>query len=266
MFDDRAWRLLVGGLACAGVAFLLLPVLVTVVASFEASSFIAFPPTSLSWKWYREIGAINRIGEAAWISLQVALASAAIATALACAAAIALVRGGLPGAGPIAQFLASPLSLPMVAIGMALIQAFIHAGIAFTWSSLVIGHVVLVIAYPLRTLVAALATANRSIEEAAASLGAPPLDVFRTITLVQIAPGLVSGFLFAFLISFDNYPISLFLVRGGLTTMPIELFNYMNQNLDPTPAALSTVYILVVSLLIAAAERRFGIISLGLSR
>ena len=266
MFEGRDWRWAIGGLAWMAVAFLAMPVLVTVVASFEGSNFIAFPPTSLSLRWYGAIGSINQIGTATLVSLQVALASATAATLLAGLAALALVRGRIPGGAAVAQVLASPLSLPMVAIGMALVQAFIQAGIAFTWASLVIGHVVLVIAYPLRTVIAALASANRSIEDAAASLGAAPAVVFRTVTLSQIGPGLVSGFLFAFLISFDNYPISLFLVRGGLTTMPIELFNTMNQNLDPTPAAFSTVYILVVTLVIAAAERRFGILSLGLAR
>jgi putative spermidine/putrescine transport system permease protein len=76
-------------------------------------------------------------------------------------------------------------------------------------------------------------------------------------------PGLVSGFLFAFLVSFDNYPISIFLVRAGLTTMPIEVFNYIGQNLDPTPAAFSTLYILVVAAVVLAVERRFKIISLS---
>ena len=261
MFSDRTWRLAIGALALAGIAFLVFPVVVTMAASFEGSSFIAFPPRDLSLRWYAAIADINRIGEATWISLQIALASAAVGTLLAGGAAYTLVRARPPGAAALAALLASPISLPIVAIGMALVQALIGAGIAFTWAGLLIGHVVLVIAYPLRTLVAAFATANRSIEEAAASLGAGPLVVFRTVTLAQIAPGLVSGFLFAFLVSFDNYPISLFLVRGNLTTMPIEVFNYMNQNLDPTPAAFSTVYIVVVSILIGLAERRFRIVS-----
>jgi ABC-type spermidine/putrescine transport system permease subunit II len=81
-----------------------------------------------------------------------------------------------------------------------------------------------------------------------------------------MAPGLVSGFLFAFLISFDNYPISAFLVRGDLTTLPIELFNYISQNLDPTPAAFSSAYVAVTALLILLAERRWRIISLSIPR
>lgn len=266
MFDDRAYRLVIGALAALSLAFLAFPVLVTVVSSFEASSFIAFPPTGLSLKWYGEIGSINRIVEATFISLQVALASAALATVLAGLAALALVRGRVPLGGVVATVLASPVSLPMIAIGMALVQYFIAIGVAFTWWSLVVGHMVLVIAYPLRTIVSALMLAERSQEEAAASLGAAPVTVFGTVTLSQIAPGVVSGFLFAFLISFDNYPISLFLVRGSLTTMPIELFNYINQSFDPTPAAFSTVYIVVLTILIAIAEKRYRIVSLALPR
>ncbi|MDH3236277.1 MAG: ABC transporter permease subunit, partial [Alphaproteobacteria bacterium] len=131
------------------------------------------------------------------------------------------------------------------------------------WTTLLIGHTVLVSAYPVRTMVASLTLSNISLEEAAASLGGGPWTVFRTITLPQLTPGLISGFLFAFLISFDNYPISIFLVRSGLTTMPIEVFNYISQNLNPTPAAFSTIYIVVVSAIIIFVERRFGVISLS---
>jgi len=266
MFADRSYRIVVGALAALGLAFLAFPVIVTVVASFEGSSFIAFPPTSWSLKWYGEIGSINRIVEATWISFQVAFASAALATLLAGLAALAIVRGRLPLGGALATVLASPISLPMIAIGMALVQFFIAIGVAFTWWSLVVGHMVLVVAYPLRTIISSLLLAERSQEEAAASLGASPLTVFRTVTLSQIAPGVVSGFMFAFLISFDNYPISLFLVRGSLTTMPIEVFNYINQSFDPTPAAFSTVYMVVLTILIAIAEKRYRIISLALPR
>jgi putative spermidine/putrescine transport system permease protein len=123
-----------------------------------------------------------------------------------------------------------------------------------------------VLAYPVRTVAASLTLSNPSLEEAAGSLGATPLQVFLTVTLPQMAPGLVSGFLFAFLISFDNYPISIFLVRGDLTTLPIEIFNYISQNLDPTPAAFSSVYVAVVAIVIWLAERRFRIVSLSIPR
>ncbi len=266
MFDDPAYRVVVGSLAWLGLAFLAFPVLVTVVASFEASNFIAFPPTALSLRWYGQIASITRIGEATLISFQVALLSASLATLLALGAALALVRGRVPLSGSLTALMASPISLPMIAIGMALVQFFIQIGVAFSWWSLVIGHVVLVVAYPLRTLVSALLLAEPSQEQAARSLGASPITVFRTVTVAQIAPGLLSGFLFAFLISFDNYPISLFLVRGTVTTMPIELFNHINQNLDPTPAAFSTIYVLVLTVVIALAEKRFRIMSIAIPR
>jgi putative spermidine/putrescine transport system permease protein len=151
----------------------------------------------------------------------------------------------------------------MIAIGIAILQFFVWTGLPFNWVTLLVGHIVLVSAYPVRTLVASLTLSNPSLEEAASSLGASRWTVFRTVTLPQLTPGLISGFLFAFLISFDNYPISIFLVRSGLTTMPIEVFNYISQQLDPTPAAFSTIYILIVSAVIIFVERRFGVISLS---
>ena len=156
--------------------------------------------------------------------------------------------------------------LARIAIGIALVQFFIRLDIAFTWYSLVIGHMVLVAAYPVRTIVASMTLYNPNIEEAASSLGANRWVVFWTVTLPQLKPGLISGFLFAFLISFDNYPLSIFLVRGGLTTMPIELFNYISQNFDPTPAAFSTLYILIISVVIMVVEKRYQVISLSVGR
>jgi len=184
-----------------------------------------------------------------------------VATLLGICASLALVRTELPAKAAITAFLVSPITIPMVAIGIALVQFFILIGTAFTWYSLLIGHILLVLAYPIRTLVASLTLSNMSLEEAARSLGATRRQVFITITLPQMKPGLISGFIFSFLISFDNYPISIFLVRGGLTTMPIELFNYITQNLDPTPAAFSSLYIAIVSVIIFFAEKRWRIIS-----
>jgi putative spermidine/putrescine transport system permease protein len=266
MPDAPGFRAVVAGLALLGLAFLVFPVAFTGIVAFGGSIFIEFPPQSLSLRWFENIGRINRIWDSTLTSLTVGLLAATIATAIGAAAALALVRGALPGKALLTALLLSPIALPIVAIGIALIQFFILLGVAFTWWSLVIGHVVLVVAYPVRTVAAALTLSNPSLEEAAGSLGASPWQVFRTVTLPQMAPGLVSGFLFAFLISFDNYPISVFLVRGDLTTLPIELFNYISQNLDPTPAAFSSAYVAVVAVLILLAERRWRIISLSIPR
>lgn len=261
--SELAYRRTIEVLAWAAIAFLVFPVLFTAVVSFGAGIFIEFPPSGLSLKWYENIARIHRIGPAVLNSFWVAVTAATASTLIAIGAALAIVRFPLPLKTPTTALLLSPIAMPIVAIGIALIQFFILLGVEFTWLSLVIGHVVLVIAYPIRTLVASLTLSNPSLEEAAASLGANPWRAFLTVTLPQMKAGLISGWLFAFLISFDNYPISIFLVRGDLSTMPIELFNYINQNLDPTPAAFSTVYMLIVAVLIIVVERRYRIISLA---
>ncbi len=243
--------------------FLVFPVVLTVVVSFSGSQFIEFPPKSLSVDWYTNIAKINKIGEATLLSLLIAALTGLLTVAMAIPAALALARYDFPCKGAISAFLLSPVAVPMIAIGIAILQFFIWTGLPFNWLTLLVGHMVLVSAYPVRTLIASLTLSNPSLEEAAASLGASRWTVFRTVTLSQLTPGLISGFLFAFLISFDNYPISIFLVRSGLTTMPIEVFNYISQQLDPTPAAFSTIYIIIVSAIIIFAERRFGVISLS---
>lgn len=266
MSNAPFFRISLAILAWIGIGFLVFPVLITALASFNDPFFIELPPKSYSLRWYAAIADIHRIGEAVFWSLLIGIVSASIATVLGLGAALAIARHPLPGKAALTTFLLSPITIPMVAIGIALVQFFIALDIAFTWWSIAIGHIVLVIAYPVRTLLASLTLSNTSLEDAAASLGASRLMTFRRVTLPQLKPGLVSGFLFAFLISFDNYPISVFLVRGEITTMPIEVFNHISNNFDPTPAAFSTLYIVIVSLIICAAEWRYRIISLSLPK
>jgi len=266
MFEDKIFRRIVCGLGWAALLFLVFPVILTIVVSFNGSQFIEFPPKTWSTAWYDNITKINKIGEATLISLLIATLTGLLTMAMAIPAALALSRYKFPGKAPLVAFLLSPVTVPMIAIGIAILQFFIWTGLPFNWVTLLVGHMVLVSAYPVRTLLASLTLSNPSLEEAAASLGANKWTAFRTVTLPQLVPGLISGFLFAFLISFDNYPISIFLVRGGVTTMPIEVFNYISQNLDPTPAAFSTLYIAVVSAVIIFVEKRFGVISLSVGR
>lgn len=266
MFSERLYNFCIYGLGCAAIVFLVFPVFLTALVSFNGSFFIEIPPSSYSLEWYWNIANIHKIAEATLISLMIALLAGGLVTALAIITAIAIVRYPFPFKPVVTAFLLSPVAVPVVAIGIALVQLFIVLDIAFTWYSLLIGHMVLVAAYPVRTIIASLTLYNASIEEAAAALGANPWVTFWTVTLPQLKPGIISGFLFAFLISFDNYPISIFLVRGGLTTMPIEIVNYISQNLDPTPAAFSTLYILIVSVIIIFIERRYKVISLSIGR
>jgi len=266
MYSEQTYRIAVSLMGWAAIAFLVFPVFLTVLVSFNGSIFIEIPPSSYSLEWYWNIGEIHKIGKATLISLVIAALAGCLVTVFAIATAIGIVRYQFPAKPAVTAFLLSPIAVPIVAIGIALVQFFIRLDIAFTWYSLLIGHMVLVAAYPVRTIVASMTLYNPSIEEAAASLGANRWITFWTVTLPQLKPGLISGFLFAFLISFDNYPISIFLVRGGLTTMPIEVFNYLSQNLDPTPAAFSTIYILIVSVIIIFVEKRYKVISLSLGR
>lgn len=263
MFDDPTFRRAVAIMGWTAISFLVFPVVLTITVSFNGSMFIEFPPKSFSFAWYANIAKIHKIGEAILMSLWIATLTGVLTVAMSIPAAIALARHNFPGKGMLVAFLLSPVTVPMIAIGIALLQFVVWTGLPFNWTTLLIGHIVLVSAYPVRTIVASLTLSDISLEEAAASLGGGSWTVFRTITLPQLTPGLISGFLFAFLISFDNYPISIFLTRSGLTTMPIEVFNYISQNLDPTPAAFSTLYIIVVSAIIIFVERRFKVISLS---
>jgi sulfate transport system permease protein len=187
----------------------------------------------------------------------------------------ALVRYTFFGKNVVDALIDLPFALPTAVTGIALAALYSKNGwigkqleplginIAFTPWGILVALIFIGLPFVVRTVQPILEEIELELEEAAASLGASPLTAFLTVTLPQMKPGLISGFLFAFLISFDNYPISIFLVRGELTTLPIEVFNYISQNFDPTPAAFSTLYILLLSIVIMWSERRWGIISLS---
>ena len=162
-YQAGGYQAIVRAIAWVTIVFLVFPVLLTVIVSFNASFFIEFPPKALSIDWYGNIAKIHRIGHATFISALIALASATVATLFGICASLALVRTELPAKAAITAFLVSPITIPMVAIGIALVQFFILIGTAFTWYSLLIGHIVLVLAYPIRTLVASLTLSNISL-------------------------------------------------------------------------------------------------------
>ena len=145
---------IVGFLAWLALIFLLFPVVLTAIVSLNDSFFIEFPPKALSFKWYFNIVNIHAIGRSTLISASIALSAALLCTTLAIAASLAISRYQFSGKAFLTAFLLSPITMPMVAVGIALIQFFIMIGAAFTWYSLLIGHMVLVIAYPIRTLLA----------------------------------------------------------------------------------------------------------------
>ena len=241
------------------LVFLLAPVAIVVLFALNPPPFIAFPPTGVSLRWYAKFFGDRAFMHAFLLSLELGVATVAVAGTLGTAAALALARGGLPGAGFLTALFLSPLVLPGLLTGFAMFQLVLVLGIDRGFAVLLAGHTVVAIPYVMRTVLAVVTHADRSLEEAARGLGATPRQVFREVTLPLIRPGIIAGGLFAFITSFDQFPISLFLVSPGQETLPIAMFNYLRFDFDGSIAAASTVSIVLALVLVLAIERTVGL-------
>ena len=250
-----AFLALNGAILC----FLLIPVVIVVLFALNPQPYIAFPPTGLSLRWYAKFLASRDLMGAFALSLKLAAATVAIAGTIGTAAALGLARGHLPGRETLTAIFLSPLVLPALLTGFALFQLVMVTGMGRSVWILLAGHVVVAIPYVIRTVLAVLAQSDTSIEEAARGLGASPGRAFREVTLPSIRPGVIAGAMFAFITSFDQFPVSLFLVSPGQETLPIAMFNYLRFDFDGTIAAASTVSIALAILLVLAIERSVGL-------
>lgn len=254
-------RSLVGSLALAAggvlaLLFLMGPLAVIVSLSFTAGEYLAFPPRGFSLRWYGALLHDRSYVDAIRTSFLVAAGAALAAVALGVPAALGLVRGRYPGRAPLMIFFSSPLVLPQVVIGAAMLAFLSAAGLVRTAPGLLVAHVVIVLPYVIRTVTATLGGFDRSLEDAAQDLGASQPVAFWSVTLPLIKQGVIAGGLFAFIISWINVEVSMFLTSARLETIPVKLFNYVQYNVDPLIAAVSalTIYLaLVIIILIDAA-------------
>jgi putative spermidine/putrescine transport system permease protein len=243
----------------AVVFFLLLPIAIIAVFALNPTPYIAFPPVGVSLRWFAKFFASPEFMNSLWLSLRVAAVVVGLSTVIGALAALAIARGNLPGARVLTAMFLSPLMLPAILTGLALFQVFMLADIGRPLWGLVVGHTLVAVPYVLRTTLAVLHDFDRRIEEAAAVLGAPPARVLREITLPLIRPGVMAGSIFAFIVSFDQFPISLFLVVPNGETLPVVLFNYIRFDLDGAIAAASMVSIALALAVVFALERLIGL-------
>jgi putative spermidine/putrescine transport system permease protein len=241
------------------IVFLLAPIAVILVFALNPTPYIAFPPVGVTLRWFDKFFSSAEFMNSLWLSLRVAAAVVLLATVIGGAAAVAIARGNLPGAKLLTALFLSPLMLPAILTGLALFQVFILADLGRPVWGLVVGHTLVAVPYVLRTTLAVLQNFDRRIEEAAAVHGASPARVFREITLPLIRPGVIAGGIFAFIVSFDQFPISLFLVVPRGETLPVVLFNYIRFDLDGAIAAASMVSIALALAVVVLLERIIGL-------
>jgi ABC-type spermidine/putrescine transport system permease subunit II len=225
--------------------FMLAPLFFVVVNSFNSARFSIFPPPGFSLHWYANLLGASQFLFAFKNSLIVAVASAAVAMVIGITAAMAIVRGSWRNRSLLQSLMLVPLTVPKIIIGIAVFIAAIRVSLYPSFTSLVFAHAVILLPYVISILVANLMQVQRAQEEAAMDLGANALQTFRLATVPQIRGGLLIALVFAFVLSFDEFDLSLFLTREDNMTLPIRMFLYMQELEDPTLAALSTVLIVL---------------------
>ncbi|HMK80263.1 MAG TPA: ABC transporter permease subunit [Xanthobacteraceae bacterium] len=245
--------------AYAALAYLALPLVVLLGASVTATSYLSFPPRGVTLAWYgRMLDDPSYLSAFATSSLLAAAATLA-AVLLAIPAALAIARDRFPGRRLIAAILMSPLILPHVVLGTALLQYGTMIGLTRSFGALLVGHIVIIMPFVLRAVLPQLNEEQRSLEEASADLGAGPLATFFFVTLPQIRSGVVSGAMFAFISSWINVELSIFNTTAELTTIPVKLFNYVQYSVDPIIAAVSSITILAAAAAIILLDLTLGL-------
>lgn len=240
-------------------SFMLAPLVMVVLVSFTDKGYIAMPFDGASWRWYRAILDAPDFIDAFWRSLALAAAAATLATLVAVPAGMAIAWHQFRGREAVLGLLLSPLMVPHVVLGIALLRFLTQIGASGTLSGLTAAHTVIVLPYVLRLVVAAATGFDRSLVQAAQSLGATGWTVFRRIELPLILPGVAGGWMIAFINSFDELTMSLFVASASTQTLPVKMYNHIANTIDPLLASVSTVLIVLTLILMLALDRFYGL-------
>ena len=240
---------------CVGVlVFLLLPILVIIPLSFSDSTFLVYPIPNWSLRWYDNLFSSPEWIRATKNSFIVAPAATLLATVLGTMAAVGLSRTHFMFKGTLMSLLIAPMVVPIVVVGVSTYLFFANVGLADSYLGLIIVHAALGAPFVLTTVLATLQGFNHNLVRASLSLGASPLSTFFRITLPVIAPGVISGALFAFSTSFDEVVVTLFLAGPEQVTLPRQMFTGIRENISPTIAAVATLLILFTTSLLLVLE------------
>ncbi|ORM65507.1 ABC transporter permease [Pantoea rodasii] len=245
--------------AAAMMVFILAPILLIIAISFSDGYFVSFPPTGFTLDWYSKVLGNSEFTEALLFSTLLSLGTTLLSLLLGIPAAFALVRGNLPFADLCKGLLLSPLIFPVLITGLALLQLFTGYGWSNAKINLLLAHTVVTSPYVVRTVITSLELVNPSLEEAARTLGASRWATFRQVILPQIVPGVMSGAIFCFMVSFDNYPVSMWLADSENTPVPVVLYRQIGTVFDPSVATMSTVIILLATVVVIVLEKLVGL-------
>ncbi|MFT4040349.1 MAG: ABC transporter permease [Thermomicrobiales bacterium] len=246
--------------------YLLLPVVIVVLAGLNSGDYLTFPPEGLSLRWVQAFLTSDVFLPAYLFSLRLAFCVMVVSTVFGTMAAIFLTRVRFPGRSFVRAFFMAPLLLPGLVLGLALYVYYLNTpvfGLARTFTGMLIGHLLVTMPFVIGTVSAALYGFDRSLEEAARSLGASPLKAFTSVTLPNIKSGITAGSLFAFIVSFGQFDLSLMLSTPNNTPLPFAMYNSLRYEFEPTAAAAGVFAIILVVLSMVLTSRLTNLSKFG---
>jgi putative spermidine/putrescine transport system permease protein len=248
----RPWRILRAIVCCIVAVWLLAPLAVVVVISFSAAPFLQFPPPGFSLRWYDQLFSTPAWTNSLLVSVEIMVPAASVATVLGTAASYALVRGRVPGARLVLACLMLPIVVPGMITAAALFGVYRGLGLNGTLTGLIVAHTVLCLPYVVATVTSALRVQDARLEQAAATLGAPPWSAFRHVTLPLILPAVASSLLVAMILTFDELIVSLFVSSARVRPVAVQMWSNLLGDFDPTIAAIASVCFLFALLVLLA--------------
>ena len=251
-FFIKTWKIFI-------VLFIIVPLPLVILSSFSASSMITFPPTGFSIKWYAGIFERMEYVRSFLLSLRLSLLCVLISVSVGTLASLALARYNFRGREIIRSVFLSPLMLPAVIVGLALLRFLASIRWVATFQGILLAHLILTTAYVIRTVSSSLVGFDNSLEEAARDLGASAFYTLRKVTLPLIKPGLIVAAIFAFIVSFDETTVSIFITGGRTITLPVRIFSQLEYGLDPTVTAISSLLILMAVIALFIIGEVFGL-------
>ncbi|WP_434108703.1 ABC transporter permease [Paraburkholderia caffeinilytica] len=238
---------------------LIAPIVVVVIVSFSPDETLSVPVSGISFRWYLRLWEYRPFVDSLLTSLYLALSASLIAILIAVPAAIGVGRSRGRLATALTTFLLAPIAIPALVIGLSLLYFLSSIGIGVSFAALLIAHTVVSVPYVMRTTLAAYKNTQASYREAASVLGANNWQTFRHVTLPLIAPGIFAGALFSVLVSLDNLGVSYFFGTANVSTLPVVMLSYLQNQFDPAIAAVSTVQMAITIVLLVIVEKTYGL-------
>ena len=238
--------------------FMLAPIAVVLAVSFSPTPVFDLPTGGASLQWYRKLADLPGLWDSVRLSVQVAGIATAASLVLGTLCALGILRGRFPGRGGLLVFVLSPMMLPGVVLGIAMLTAFRGIGLVDGYLSLILAHVVITLPYVVRVLYAALTLFDFTMIDAARSLGCSHALALWRVLVPNVLPSFVTAGMFAFLASVDNYALALFLGDVRNVTLPIQILNYLDRASDPSVAAIASLMVVLTVLVLVAGERLVG--------